>query len=402
MPTKEILELIYKSPVLMGAQRLLDNYADYAGKKLIIKNAEKNKLADMVEILKNENQDAVVLASGDPLFFGVGGYLISRFSSPEYIIEIYPGISSMQLAFARAGISWQDAKCLSLHGRPMQGLAQRLEPENKIAILTDFENHPGKIAAYMLHFNLGNYRAFVAENLGMKNERTAWYSPEELSKKVSEDFLELNVLILIKDTTEEGKNISYSIGIPDEQFSYPEKPEGLITKKEIRTLSLGEMRLKADSVVWDIGSCTGSIAIEAAKIARQGVVYAIEKNQEHLAYLRLNVKKFHTDICIIEKEAPDGLTGLKDPDVVFIGGSGGRLREILDVCADRLRPSGRIMINAATLETMHDSLLRFKELGFRYEIQMAQISRSRPVGNLTRFQALNPVFILTACRNNDS
>ena len=114
-----------------------------------------------------------------------------------------------------------------------------------------------------------------------------------------------------------------------------------------------------------------------------------------------NCRKFYADVYIIEKEAPDGLEELNDPDSVFIGGSGGHLFEILDVCSRKLRPNGRIVVNVATLENLQDALSHFKKLGFQTEMSMAQISRSRPVGGLTRFQSLNPVFILTACRDNN-
>ncbi|MDH4263418.1 MAG: precorrin-6y C5,15-methyltransferase (decarboxylating) subunit CbiE [Spirochaetia bacterium] len=393
-----VIDMIYKSSVMMGAERLLANFPDYKGKLLAIKNTVSHKLADMVEALKSENQDAVVLASGDPLFFGIGGYLRLKFSEQNYNIEIFPSVSSLQLAFSKIAASWQDACSISLHGRKIQGLAQKIVRQKKVFILTDPENHPGKIAEYMREYNLTNYRAFVAENLGMDNEKTAWYSIEDLVQKSSKDFSDLNVIILIQNDGKEEK--LFTLGIADHEFSFPEKPDGLITKKEIRVLALGAMNLQKNSVVWDIGSCTGSIAIEAARIAYEGQVYAVEKNPEHLAHCYKNSRKFHADVYMIEKDAPDGLEELDDPDSVFIGGSGGHLREILEVCSRKLRPNGRIVVNAATLETLQDAISHFKKLGFQAEISMTQISRSRPVGDLTRFQSLNPVFILTACRDN--
>jgi len=393
-------EVIEKSPILLGSERLLEFFPGFKGKKLVIKNTEKNKLSEMVEILKNENQDAIALASGDPLFFGIGSYLVSRLSETDFCVEIYPSPSSMQMAFARAGISWQEARCISLHGRKIDGLAQRIASEKKIAILTDRENHPGKIAEYLVNFNFLNYRAFVAENLGMVNEKTAWYALERLAQKNANDFQDLNVMLLVDDTGEATR--SFGMGIPDEEFSYPEKPDGLITKKEIRILSLAAMNLHLTSVVWDIGSCSGSIAIEAARISREGRVYAIEKNPDHLKCCRRNMVKFQTDICIQEKEAPEGLSDLSDPDAVFIGGSGGRLAEILDVCCRKLRPGGRIVVNAATIETMQAATMYFKQNGFTVETCLGQISRSKQVARSTRFEALNPVFILTGYRDNDS
>jgi len=392
----ETVEAIEKSPILAGGQRQLALFPDHKGRRLVIKN----KLSELVEILQKENRDAVVLASGDPLFFGIGSYLLTRFSPEKYDVEIRPAVSSMQFAFAKAGLSWQDCRSISLHGRKLEGLAQRLYPEKKIAILTDETNHPGKIAAYMLHYNLVDYHAYVAESLGMPGEKGSWHTLEDLAQKESQDFSDLNVLILVRD--EKAAATNFSFGINDGEFSFPEKPDGLITKKEIRTLSLAAMNLGPGSVVWDIGSCTASVSIEAAHIARDGRVYAIEKNPEHARHARLNCKKFHADISLVEAEAPEGLVEWADPDAVFIGGSGGNLEQILEVCARRLRPRGRIVVNAATLETLTTAIGFLEKSGFVTETCLVQISRSRAIGDLTRFAALNPVFILTACRDNDA
>ncbi|MCK9906307.1 precorrin-6Y C5,15-methyltransferase (decarboxylating) subunit CbiT, partial [Frankia sp. Cpl3] len=130
------------------------------------------------------------------------------------------------------------------------------------------------------------------------------------------------------------------------------KPDkGLITKKEIRVLSLAQLQLKSDSIVWDIGTCTGAVAIEAAKIARDGQVYAIEKNADDLENCKENMQKFRTDFSIVHGKAPDGLDQFADPDAIFIGGSGGEMQELLHICCSRLKPNGRIVLNAATIET---------------------------------------------------
>ena len=147
---------------------------------------------------------------------------------------------------------------VSVHGRSMKGLAQRIDGKAKVALLTDAENSPNQIAEYLLSFGMTEYRAFVAENLQGENEKTGWYELEEM---VEPEFSPLNVVILKK--VNDGP--SWPLGIEDEEFSQRKPDKGLITKKEIRVLSLYALQLKKNSMVWDVGTCTGSMAIEAAK-----------------------------------------------------------------------------------------------------------------------------------------
>jgi precorrin-6Y C5,15-methyltransferase (decarboxylating) len=267
----------------------------------------------------------------------------------------------------------------------MKGLAQRIDGKKKVAILTDTENSPNKIAQYLLSFGMTEYQAFVGENLGSEQERCRWFSLDEMKDA---EFSPLNVVILKKT----GENPKWSIGIDDEEF-YQRKPDkGLITKKEIRTLSISALRLK------EVGTCTGSVTIEAAKIAREGQVFAIEKNDGDLENCKQNLAKFRVDATIVHGKAPEGLDTFFDPDAVFIGGTAGGMEEILDICCSRLREGGRIVLNAVTIENLSEAMAAFKQRGYHTNITLAQISRSKPILNLTRFDALNPIYIIEAWR----
>jgi precorrin-6Y C5,15-methyltransferase (decarboxylating) len=377
---------IDESEVLIGGERQLSFFPDYIGEKIAIKGS----LSSLAERLQNEIRRVVVLASGDPLFYGIGSYL-----SKKIQVEIYPYLSSIQLAFARMKESWQNAYFTSVHGRSMTGLAQRIDGRALVAILTDEKNSPPRIAQYLRSFQMNEYKAFVAENLGGINERSGWYELQEMEEI---DFSPLNVVILkrVKPTPE------WAMGIADDQFSQRKPDKGLITKKEVRVLSLCEMNLKKDSIVWDIGTCTGSMAIEAARIACEGAVYAIEKNEHDLANCYENMKKFRTDFVVRHGLAPDGLEDFSDPDSVFIGGTAGGMDEILDVCCSRLKPEGRIVLNAVTIESLSKGAEAFKARGFDVSITLAQISRSKPILKLTRFDALNPIYIITAKRKEEN
>ncbi|MGW6300235.1 precorrin-6y C5,15-methyltransferase (decarboxylating) subunit CbiE [Peribacillus butanolivorans] len=376
---------IEESEVLIGGERVLSFFPNYQGKKIVIKGGMKA----VVERLQEETRPTVVLASGDPLFYGIGGYLSSKMN-----IEVYPYYSSVQLAFAKMGESWQDAFLVSVHGRSMKGLAQRIDGKAKVALLTDVENSPNQLAKYLLSFGMTEYRAFVAENLQGENEHSGWYELEEM---IERKFSPLNVVILKKIS--EGP--SWSLGIEDEEFSQRKPDKGLITKKEIRVLSLHALNLKKSSIVWDVGTCTGSMGIEAAKLSPEGQVFAIEKNEPDLENCLQNQLKFRTDLTAIHGKAPQGLETFPDPDAVFIGGTGGEMVDLINTCCNRLKKGGRIVLNAATIENLYRANEAFAEAGFQTSIMHAQISRSKPILGMNRFVPLNPVYIITAQRKED-
>lgn len=382
------LDMIEASDMLVGGERQLSFFPNYQGEKIVIKGS----LKAIFEQLQAAGGKAVMLASGDPLFYGIGAYAAKQ---ADGRVEIYPNISSVQLAFARIGESWHDAFLTSVHGRSMKGLAQRIDGREKIALLTDDTNSPQAIANYLLSFGMSEYRAFVAEHLGGADERTGWYTLEEMA---STAFHPLNIVVLKRQSGAESR--SSSLGIEDDEFIQRKPDKGLITKREVRVLSIANLRLQEDSTVWDIGTCTGSVAIECARIARMGQVFAIEKNEADLANCHQNMKKFRVDLTTIHGKAPEGLAQFADPDAVFIGGSGGKLRELLHQCCSRLKPDGRIVLNAVTIENLYEAKQAFEAEGFELQITLAQISRSKPILQLTRFEGLNPVYILTAKRKD--
>lgn len=378
-------EWIYESELLVGGNRQLAYFPDYQGKTLPIEGG----LSHLVERLQIETKKVVILASGDPLFFGIGSYLSSKLD-----LKIYPYLSSIQLAFAKMGERWQDAHLESVHGRTMKGLAQRIDGKSKVAILTDAENSPNKIAEYLLSFGMTEYEVFVGENLGGDDERVGWYQLQDV-KDV--EFSPLNVVILKKMNM----GPSWSVGIDDQEFIQRKPDKGLITKKEVRVLSVSALQLKTNSIVWDIGTCTGSVAIEAGRIAREGQIFAIEKNEADLENCRQNLAKFRVDATVVHGKAPDQLDQFPSPDAVFIGGTAGGMEEILRICCERLNQNGRIVLNAVTIENLAEAMAAFKKNGFTTEVILAQISRSKPILQLTRFDALNPIYIITAKREEE-
>ncbi len=193
-----------------------------------------------------------------------------------------------------------------------------------------------------------------------------------------------------------------ALGLPDSAFEQRKPLRGQITKREVRAVSLYSLGLKQDSVVWDVGAGTGSVAVEAALIAHRGMVYAIERDETSIGLLQANVDKWGSgNLRVVAGEAPGVLDGLEDPDSVFIGGSGGRLADILDAVARRLNSGGRIVVNLAVLERTQEAINKLKDLGFATDLSMVSSSRGKEMPDGTsRLEALNPVFVVSARRES--
>jgi precorrin-6Y C5,15-methyltransferase (decarboxylating) len=186
------------------------------------------------------------------------------------------------------------------------------------------------------------------------------------------------------------------LGISDEEFYQRRPREGLITKQEVRAVSLAKMHLIDDSILWDIGAGSGAISIEASFLIRKGHIYAIEKNDTDVALIKKNIRKFQVpNVEVVHTFAPDNLSKLPAPTAVFVGGSGGRMEEILDIVSQRLKPGGRVVINIVALENLNTAVNTLKARGFVTDVTQINVARSTSVMELTRFEALNPVFVVT-------
>lgn len=184
-------------------------------------------------------------------------------------------------------------------------------------------------------------------------------------------------------------------GIADEEFIRDKVP---MTKEEIRILTMCKAKIRPDNIIWDIGAGTGSLSIEAALLAPQGEVYAIEKKDLAVDLLHQNIAKFKLEdkVKVIATEAPKGLDELPNCDVVFIGGSGKHMFEILDIIDSKLNEGGRIIVNAVTIQTISEITTYIKQKeSYTYEAIQVQVNRLRQIGSYDMFNAQNPVYIVT-------
>jgi precorrin-6Y C5,15-methyltransferase (decarboxylating) len=373
--------------VLVGGERHLEFFPQFAGERLVLKGKLTETLARVAELAHEHN--VAILASGDPLFFGIGALAIHKLGAEH--VEVLPAPSSMQLAFARAGLKWDDAQFLSLHGRAREGLLTRLRSLHKVALFTDEENSPRWIATHLVAHGQTAWRAWLCENLGGADERVRQFTVEELA--ACEDAAPLNVLILQRsdEAWREPPAISF---LHEDDFAKRMPKKGLITKREARLLSLAMLQLRPSSIVWDVGAGSGSVSIEAALLAPRGQVFAVEIDPEGVEICRDNVRAHGVDnVRVIAGRAPEALAELPDPDAVFVGGSKGSMAEIIDVALARLNDGGRLVVNAITLENVGETYKCLRDKGKEPDVILLSVSRAEPLARYMRYEAQNPIHI---------
>jgi precorrin-6Y C5,15-methyltransferase (decarboxylating) len=384
---------IAAAQVLVGGERHLAFVPEFTGERIAVKGP----MAAVLERVAAAAEDAnvCVLASGDPLFFGIGAAIVARVGAAH--VEIIPQPSSMQLAFARAGLRWEDAAILSVHGRPLTGVVARLRSRAKAALLTDEERSPARIAAHLVAHGDAGWRAWVCERLGGPGERVRAFASLDALAAVT-DVDPLNVLLLER-TDADWRPPPAIPFLPEEDFAKRVPKLGLITKREIRLLSVAAMSLAPDATVWDIGAGSGSVAIEAGLLAPHGQVFAVEVDPECVAMARDNARAHGADnVTVVAGRAPDALSDLPDPDAVFVGGSKGSMAAIVDVALTRLRPRGRLVVNAITLDNAAEVYQALRGRGLTPEVTLVQVSRAAPLATYLRYEALNPIQIFTVTR----
>ena len=363
-----------------------------------------SQVPEWIRTAQSEHQRVVVLATGDPLCHGIAAYLASRLCIEA--IEVLPNVSTLQLACARLGLPWQDMKFSSVHskdagdwaegGEPSHGLyalLRDIRQHDRLAILTSPTNTPDRIARMLVTEGLADdFEMAVAERLCQPEERIV--SGMRISAAAQMPFADPNVVLLWRTALRPEPVL---LGLPDARYQqrYPEK--GLITKLEVRAVSLARMQLRASSVVWDIGAGSGSVGLEAARLCRQGHVYAIEKNVDDSAIVRSNRRALGvSNHTLVHGKAPDGLEHWPDPDAVFIGGSGGELAGLIRLILQRLKPEGWLVMNFVTLENLATAVETLKSLGMAWDVLQLQASRSKPILHMNRMAAENPVWLVCA------
>ncbi|MEW6738449.1 MAG: precorrin-6y C5,15-methyltransferase (decarboxylating) subunit CbiE [Nitrospirota bacterium] len=403
---KKAREIISRAGVILASNRLFEVFKGYD---------EFEAVKDKVKVINNVNETiefihsllqhsstpsfpVVLLASGDPMFFGIGRRAVKEFGRD--MVEILPDLSSVQIAFSRIKEPWDDAFLMSLHGGPdpekrrrlpytINDIPSLLQRHNKVAILTDRENNPSEIAKILNLSPIAHSLLpvmYVCERLGYQDEKITEGTPEEIAGMT---FSEPNVVIIQRSAIN-SQSSATAFGLKETEISHS---KGLITKDEVRAVTIHKLRLPQRGVFWDIGAGSGSVSIEAARLYPELKVFAVEKDKEQINHIRENKERFNSlNIEIISGEAPDALINLPSPDRVFVGGSSGRLKEIIDFISSMT--CKHIVINATTIETLNEAIQHLESNGFEPEVSEISVSRSKDIAGKRHMSALNPVFVI--------
>src|SRR3989339_838530 len=394
--TQKHLDLIQDCDVLVGGDRHLKWFDDLGKQQIPIKGP----IAKVVEAIREKmgQNKIVVLASGDPLFYGIGSTLIQYFDKAQ--LNIHSNISSVSAAFAAIKEPWHDAAVISLHGKKGNETLffSRLSNENKIAFLTSPEMNPGTIAEMLIKEGLYDFRACVLENLGAGDqEKISWFDNLDLVRR--QTFQEPNIVILLKRRSQKTPAVSREtyIGMDDSLFTHS---KGLITKSEIRCVTLSKLKIiKKDHVLWDIGSGSGAVGVEGSFLIPWGLFYAVEKHPARISDLVHNIKNFNcSNVKVVNTEFPDKTEDLRTPDRIFIGGGGEKMPEIMEMSCEKLAPYGIIVINTILLQTIGIAMTILEKHRFRTEVVHIQVSRSKAMPYGDRLEAINPVWIISGAK----
>jgi precorrin-6Y C5,15-methyltransferase (decarboxylating) len=359
----------------------------------------------------------VVAMSGDPLFHGAAQRLIEQLGTCA--VTIIPERTTIQIACARLGVAWHDGALVSAHGRvtapwsfanaPRHPLRPILAAaglgRTPILALTAPGAGAQEIAQTLLTLGYPAtaeaaheapcYQVAVAARLGYPDERL--WSGMTLEEAAATPFPHPHVMLLTKVAEPTQPLPHYHL--PDNWYQQRQPEKGLITKQEVRALTLALLAVRPNDCLWDIGAGSGSVGLEAARLAGDGEVWAFEKNAEDVAIATANARRLRTwNWTIRHTRAPAGLDDAPDPDALFIGGSGGELSELLTYCWQRLKPGGRLVANFVTLENLATATATLARCAAPWQVTQLWTARSKPILSMHRLASENPIWLVSATK----
>jgi precorrin-6Y C5,15-methyltransferase (decarboxylating) len=369
-------DAIATAEVLVGSPRHLAHIDHSDQTEVVELTGPLPPLLDRIDEQRQQRRQVCVLASGDPGFFGIARVLSARLGPGS--IRVHPAPSSVTLAFASQGWSWDDAVVASAHGRALAPALAAVASARKAAVLTDPGNPPEAVGAGLLADGCRR-EVVVVSRIGETDQATCHTDVEGLAKG---RFDPMSVVLLLDPSDPRPDEPAVEWGRHEDRFAHR---DGMITKAEVRAVALGKLALLPAGVLWDVGAGSGSVGIEAAALAPGLRVFSIERNSQDAERISANASTFGVNIDTVVGEAPEVLGGLPDPNRVFIGGGG---VEVLDECLDRLRPGGVVV---ATYVLVDRALAAHQRLGNMVQVR---IDRCVPLGGVgVRMEPLNPVFV---------
>lgn len=392
--TAQARRLVEAADVLLGPE----SAAAILPSPLVPKLRTAASLDDLVEKIEAAGDSrVVVLASGDPLFYGTARYVCTRLGKDRF--EVVPHVSSMQLAFARVKESWEEAFLANLSGQSIERVVEKVRSADTVGLFTSEQWPPAAVARALLDEGIDSFQTYVCENLGSPDERVTQGSLAEIAR---ETFGPLNVMILVRRarvTDVPGAVGQRLFGNPDELFLQSRPKRGLLTPAEVRSLALAELTLSATSVVWDVGAGSGSVGLEAARIARDGSVYAIEMDPDDHHLIRENAQRFGvTNLEAVLGRAPEAWATLPDPDAIYVGGAGRDVAMLVERAWERLRRGGRLVTACNSIENLAAVRVLLRSRSDDAAYWMVNIARGIEQLDRIRFESINPTFLIAATK----
>jgi precorrin-6Y C5,15-methyltransferase (decarboxylating) len=388
-------EVLAAADLVVGGRRHLDAARLPEGAERIVLGPLAPAL-DAIERYLDKERRVVVLASGDPGFFGIVRALGERFGPDR--LDVRPGVSSVAGTFARLGLSWDDAVVVSAHGREMRTAVNVCRARPKVAVLTGPGAGPAELGA-ALSDGCADRVLVVATALGDPGrERVERVTPAEAAER---DWGAAVSVVLCLDEARALGPVRTVAGAPPvpsgwalEENAFAHR-DSMITKFEVRALALARLGPRLGDLVWDVGAGSGSVAVECARLG--AAVTAVEKTPDGVERIRANASAHGVDVRVVHGTAPDALDGLDDPDAVFVGGGGRELPVIVSACARRARRA--VVVAMAALDRVPAAREALVAAGFSCDGVLLQSSRLSPLpGDVTRLAATNPVFLLWGTR----
>jgi precorrin-6Y C5,15-methyltransferase (decarboxylating) len=367
--------VVEAAEVILGG----DRHHALAGNVIAKRIAWPSPFSAMIDTIQGlRGKRAVVLVTGDPLWFSVGAR-IGRAVDPSEIVY-HPQLSAFQLAAARMGWSLPDVETLTVHGRPIEQMIAFIQPDARLLILTTGAETPAQIAAFLTERGFGGSKMTVLAAMGGQDEARFDGNADSWDHEVPA----FNTLAVECVAAPDAALLPRVPGLADNLF----QSDGTMTKQEVRAATVAKLMPMRGALLWDIGCGSGSVAIEWMRAARYARAFGIEPRADRRAMAAANALALGTPkLELIEGEVPAALDGLAAPDAIFIGG--GLSRETFDAAWTALRPLGRLVVNAVTLESETVLMALHKEFGG--DLVRLSVHRAEPVGRLTGWRPAMPV-----------
>jgi len=381
---------IDSAEILVGGGKIIDLFSNFKGERIFI-TAQFQDSLDAINLKYEKGKSILILATGDPLFFGIASTLSKKFG--QNALKIMPSPSSLQHACARIALPWHDMYCISLHGRNNYTyLNTAILSGQNICILTDKNNTPPKIISYLLNRGVDWFQAHIFENMNVYNEK---YHCLDFIDVLNKKFSHCSVIIL-KAIHKPSRTF---LGIAQDDL---QTQGNLITKKPIRACIFSLLNIKAQDIVWDIGAGSGAVSLEATSLAHQGSVFAVEQNANRITDITENRKKFAAvNLEIIKGQAPKALKNMPSPNCIFVGGglSNNSHKPLLKTLTEQLLPNGRLVVSCVILKNLQNTINYIKSLNWPIEVSCIQASATKKILiDDLYLQAMNPIFLIATTK----